>query len=573
MAKWNLNEIIEPEGINTLKKSLIGKVENFKNYRSKLNDETSIEILNEILILKEEMFILMSRISNYIYLKVVEDTSNIENNALQNEINQFTTELFNEILFFTIWFKNLDVKKANFFINNLNKYSYYLKSIRKTKDFVLNEDLEKVINLKDLSGNEQLVKLYDIITNRYIYDFKDEKISLEQLRTYTRSFNRDDRKLAYDLILNKYSDEEAILGEIYHSIVLDWYNENINLRKYESPISVRNISNDVSDKSVNAMLSSVRKNVNIFHEYFKLKGKIMGYELDRFDIYADIKNEIKNYDYDKSKKIVIDTYNQFSPEMCNLVNLVFNKEHVHSEMIKNKRSGAFCLTVNNNFAPYVMLNHNNSLECLFTMMHEMGHAIHSLLSNKHSNLVSHPSLPLAETASIFGEMLLSQEFLKNSDNEIKKTVLVKLLDSEFASIIRQTYFTFFEIEAHNAIAKGASINDLNEIYFKLSKEKFGSLHLDDKFKHEWKYVSHFFHSPFYCYAYAFANLLVLALYDFYLTEGDEFKQKYIKLLSKGGSDSPLNILNEIGINIEDESFWDKGFNVIKNQIEELKKLL
>jgi oligoendopeptidase F len=574
MAKWNLKEIIEPEGLDNLKKGLNNKVNKFKSYRSKLNENIDINLFNEILNLKEEISKLISRIMSYSYLKLVEDTSNIENNAIENELSKFITELGNEMIFFSLWFKDLSNEKAIFFIKNSNRYEYHLKSIRRTKDYALKEEIEQLINIKDLSGQEQIVKLYDIITNKYKYDFFGKIISLEELRTYTRSTKREERKLAYDLILKKYSDEEAILGELYHSIVLDWYNENVKLRKFKSPINVRNISNDVTDNSVQAMLNSVKKNIYLFHEYFNIKSKIVGYEIDRYDIYADIKNEKKEYDFDKSKKIVLNAYNNFSKEMYEAANFVFENNHIHSEIMKNKRSGAFCLGVTNEIGPYVMLNHNDTLECLFTMMHELGHAIHAILSKNNSHLISSPSLPLAETASIFGEMILSQELFKKSDNETKKSILVKIIDSEYSSIIRQAYFTFFELKAHEIIPKGASIKDLNEMYLELNQEQFGkSFKIDKKFMHEWKYVSHFFHSPFYCYAYAFANLLVLSLYAMYEKDNENFKEKYIKLLSKGSSDSPESILKEIGIDINDESFWDEGFNVIKNQIEELKKLI
>ncbi|MFT4304958.1 MAG: M3 family oligoendopeptidase [Candidatus Woesearchaeota archaeon] len=573
MAIWNVKEIIEPEGLEEIKIDLIEKVKKFKSYRQKLNrinEKTFIEIIQ----LKENIIKLINRLSSYTFLQTVEDTSNIKNNALENEISNLITNLVNEMIFFNLWFKQIDNKLANKVIKSSGKSAYYFKSIRKKKKYPLNEDIEKIINLKDLSGNDQLNKLYDIITNRYKFKFNNKKLTLEELKVYIRSIKRNERKTAYDLILNKYKEEEAILGEIYYSIVLDYYNENIKTRNFKSPINVRNISNDVSDKSVEAMLNSVKKNISLFHEYFKIKGKIIGRKIDRYDIYTNLKEERKIYSYNKSKEIVLQTYSNFSNTFYDNARLIFDKKHVHSEIKKNKRSGAFCLSVNNDYLPYIMLNHVDTLDCLFTMIHELGHGIHAILSNKNPEVLSSSSLPLAETASIFSEMLLSQKLLNESNNEIKKEILIKMIDSEYASIIRQTYFTLFEIEAHEKIPKGASIKDLNDIYLKLLKEQFGNnFKIDDKFKHEWKYIPHIYHSPFYCYSYAFANLLVLALYDIYLKEPENFKIKFITLLSKGSTNSPKNLLKEIGIDIENEKFWDRGFNIIEKQINELKKLI
>ena len=190
-----------------------------------------------------------------------------------------------------------------------------------------------------------------------------------------------------------------------------------------------------------------------------------------------------------------------------------------------------------------------------------------------TNFTYHSALPMAETASIFGEMILSQRLLKESSDDEKVAILVRNLDSQYASIIRQAYFILFEIEAHEKIAEGVTVKELNERYMANLKEQFGdSMTIPDVFQHEWKYIPHIYHTPFYCYAYAFGNLLVLALYKMYEQQGKEFVPKYLKILSYGGSESPQTVLSEVGIDITKEEFWQQGFDIIKEEIEELKRL-
>jgi len=225
--------------------------------------------------------------------------------------------------------------------------------------------------------------------------------------------------------------------------------------------------------------------------------------------------------------------------------------------------------------PYVLLNHKGNIRDVFTMAHELGHAVHDQLTNKHSILTAHPPLTLAETASVFGEMLLFDNLMKNTkDKKVKKTLLMQKLDDTYATIIRQAYFVLFETQAHNMVAEGkADLNTLNAAYLDNLKEQFGnSLTIADEFKYEWTSIPHIYHTPFYCYSYAFGNLLVLALYERYKKEGKTFVPKYLKILSYGGSENTARILKEIGIDIESEKFWQSGFDLVKEMVEELKEL-
>ena len=253
---------------------------------------------------------------------------------------------------------------------------------------------------------------------------------------------------------------------------------------------------------------------------------------------------------------------------------VFDQQHVDSEVRKGKRDGAFCWSVLPDMTPYVLLNYQGRARDVATMAHELGHAIHAMLASHHSTFTYHSSLPLAETASTFGEMMLTDKLLaEEKDEAVRRDILFKQVDDAYATIMRQSYFAMFEKTANEMVQKNASVDDLSNAYLENLKEQFGnSLDLSDEFKWEWVGIPHIYQVPFYVYAYAFGQLLVLALYQQFKAEGESFKPKYLKILSAGGSEAPEKILSEAGINIRDPKFWQGGFDVLDKLVSELEKL-
>ncbi|MGV8141466.1 MAG: M3 family metallopeptidase, partial [Candidatus Woesearchaeota archaeon] len=219
-------------------------------------------------------------------------------------------------------------------------------------------------------------------------------------------------------------------------------------------------------------------------------------------------------------------------------------------------------------------NHTDTLRDMFTIIHELGHGIHDLFSSENQkDMERHASVTICETASIFSEMLMSERMLREStDTEEKKMILMQFLDNQYASIARQAYFVIFEIYAHEQVQKGVTKETLDKYYYELLKEQFGDMEVPDVFRHEWNYIPHIYESPFYCYSYAWGNLFVLSLFDMYKRDGKQFVNKYVDLLSAGGSDSPANLMKKLGVNPESEEFWQRGFNIIREEIEDLKKL-
>jgi oligoendopeptidase F len=271
---------------------------------------------------------------------------------------------------------------------------------------------------------------------------------------------------------------------------------------------------------------------------------------------------------------VLDTFGDFDPQFRKMAERVFDERHVDSEIRRAKRGGAFCYTVLPKITPYVLLNFDGRSRDVSTLAHEFGHAIHSMLASEMPIMVSHAPLPLAETASVFAEMLLNERLAEKMSPKHRRLLLAEQIDDMYATIMRQAYFTIFEVDAHKAIAEdSATIDSVSKIYMDNLKEQFGSsITISPEFQWEWVYIPHFYHTPFYTYAYSFGNLLVLSLFRQYRLEGRPFVSRYLRLLSAGGSRKPEELLMDAGIDISREQFWQQGFDYVSEKIQQLKRL-
>ncbi len=296
--------------------------------------------------------------------------------------------------------------------------------------------------------------------------------------------------------------------------------------------------------------------------------------LRRYDIYAPLAASEREVPFEEAVRSVLDTLGEFHPVLGRRAEQVFAENHVDSEIRKGKRSGAFCSTVTPRLTPWVLVNFAGRVRDVATLAHELGHAIHSMMADGHSSLTQHASLPLAETASVFSEMLMTDRLLQGeSDPLARRELLAAAIDDVYATVLRQSYFVLFEVEAHRAVLDGCSPEDLSELYMAKLAEQFGSsVDVAPEFRDEWLCIPHIYHTPFYCYAYSFGQLLVLALYRRFQEMGEAFKPGYLKLLSYGGAARPVDILREMGIDIEDRAFWQSGFDLVGERIDELERL-
>ena len=566
-------------------KKQIRNVENksktFTKIKSKLDKKISskkfLQILHDLEVLDEELSI----IGGYASLAYSSNTQSDEATSLLTRMTKLGSEVSNRILFFDLWWKKgIDEKNAKRLIKESGELAGYLKYKRLVAKYSLSEPEERIINTLDVTGSTALVKLYDKITNAFEYlvkiEGKKRKLTREELSSYVRNTNSKTREIAYKELLAKYSQNKGVLGEIYQNVVLNWKDEGVDIRGFESPISIRNIANDLDGKTVDTLLAVCKKNAPIFQKFFLQKAKMLGLKkLRRYDLYAPATAKIKekNYQYDKSVKLVLESLEKFSPKLSSFAKEVFTKNHVDSSIRVGKRDGAFCSTLSPKITPFVLVNFAGKSKDVFTIAHEIGHAVHSTAASDKSILVSDAPLPLAETASTFSELLLYDNLSdKISDNE-KKIMLSEKIDDLYATIMRQAFFTLFEIDAHKLIAKSTTVDQISKTYLKNLTEEFGnSVNVSDDFAIEWSYIPHFYHTPFYCYAYSFGNLLALSLFQRYKKEGSDFVPSYIDILAAGGSKKPEELLDEHGIDIRSSHFWQGGFEYVSEQVKQLSKL-
>jgi oligoendopeptidase F len=294
----------------------------------------------------------------------------------------------------------------------------------------------------------------------------------------------------------------------------------------------------------------------------------------RYDIYAPVAQPDKSIPFSEGVNIVLDSLAQFSPLAAQEARSVFLHNHIDSEVRPGKRSGAFCASTLPELVPWVLVNYTDKPRDVSTLAHELGHAVHSQLARDHSLLTFHPVLPMAETASVFSEMILNERLLHDEkDPMVRRDLLARLLDDAYATVMRQAYFVLFEKEAYPAIEQGKTLDELNAMYLDNLREQFGdAVEVADEFKWEWIVIPHIYHTPFYTYAYSFGQLLTLSLYRRYREEGPSFIPKYLRILSYGGSASPAHILGEAGIDITSAAFWQGGFDVIREFMDQLEAL-
>ncbi len=580
--RWSLKELFpSPEGpeLEQASRELDGILSEFERCRENLGPTLNADEFVRIVGQYERALRKISRIVNYGALLFYEDTQNQKAQSLFAQGRQSAAEFENRTLFFKLWWKDLPDEPAKRLMAAAGEDRYWLEVLRLQKPYTLSEPEEKVINLKDVNGHQALVALYETITSRYSYslavDGEVKQLTEEELFVHVRSPKPELRKAAYLELHRVYAQDAPILGQLYQSIVRDWRSEQIDLRGFRSPLAVRNLANNIPDEVVDTLLGVCRENVSIFHRFFKLKAKWIGMDrLGRYDLYAPVVETDRNYEFQDSVDIVLDSFSRFDPKLAKLARRVFDQKHLDGELRKGKRGGAFCATVEPALTPWVLQSFTGKPDDVATMAHELGHAIHSMLAEHHSALTQEPSLPLAETASTFGEMLVVDQLLASDpDPELQRDLLFRQMDQAYATVARQAYFAVFEREAHQRVKDGGSVDDLTEIYFNNLKEQFAdSIDLSEDFRNEWLRVGHFFFAPFYVYAYSFGQLLVLALYQQYRAEGETFKPRYLEILAAGGSDAPVRILDRAGIDVRSADFWRGGFQVLEQALERLGNL-
>ena len=579
---WSLEDLLPggPEELETALTALEAGLQQVEAFRPRLSADLAVDEFLDLLQVHENLVEQAHILGAFAFLTYAEDTQNPAALSLRDRIDQILAEVENRALFVSLWIKSLSDDDAQRYVGAAGDLSYYIESLRRFKPFTLSEPEEKIINLKDVTGSEGLVRIYEILTNGFQFKLKVDgelkTLTRDGLTQYYRHPSADVRAATYQELYRVYGEYKNVLAQIYAFLVRDWYSEQVKLRGYTSPISVRNLSNDLPDAVVDTLLDACRQNTGLYQRYFQLKARALGMDrLRRYDIYAPLTRAEQTYDFDAAARLVLDSFEKFSARVGRAAARVLEQDHLDAEVRSGKRGGAFSYSVAPSLTPWVLVNFNGRIRDVTTLAHELGHAVHGILASKHSVLNFDAPLPLAETASVFGEMLVTDRLLETeTDPAVQRDLLLTILDDSYATVQRQAYFSVFERTAHDRIAGGCTSEDLARDYLENLAEQFGeAVELSEEYAWEWTTIPHIYHSPFYTYAYSFGQLLVLALYQQYLNEGEPFVPRYLKLLSYGGSAAPMTILSEAGLDVVSPAFWQGGFDVLRSRVDHLEKII
>jgi len=580
--RWDLSHLAKSpvEHFEALAGEIESKVARFESARGQLSSTMPTSIFRPLLTLSEDIAAASSRISAYAYLWFSENTKNLAARSFKTKVEERLTALQNRLVFFDLWWQSVGEDNARRLMAGTGTLRYHLETIRRFKPHTLSEPEEKIINIKNVTGRSAVQSLYDVVTNGFTFTLtvngQRKKMTREELMVYLRHARGHLREAAYRELYRVYTDQHDLLGEIYKTLVNDWKAENLQVRRFASPIAARNLGNDIPDEAVASLLKVCQKNAGVFQHYFRIKARLCNITpMSRYHIYAPHRTEQKSYRYQDAVRMVLDAYRRFSPQLADLAERVVQERHIDARTRPGKIGGAYCYSIIPGMTPYLLLNFTGEARDIATMAHELGHAVHGMLATRHSIFTFHSTLPLAETASVFGERILSDALMSQErDKKVRQGLLVNQLDDIYATVLRQAYFVQFENQAHEMIAQGATVKDLAKTYLAEVRQQFGKgIKVPEEFQWEWLTIPHIFASPFYCYAYSFGNLLVLALYRMYQKEGAAFVPKYLDLLSTGGSEAPQTILAKVGVDMASEDFWQSGFDMIREMVNQLELTL
>jgi len=460
----------------------------------------------------------------------------------------------------------------------LKNYAHYLRQLRKQKDRRLSESEESILALKSLPGSTAFVQLYSRLTSSFRFhspiEGEDEKhLTNAEILALLKHPDRATRRRAIENFSRVYEEQKLTISSIWNAIALD-HRQNVGLRGYANVIDPVNEGNELSEKAVNTVMEVTREHYHLARRYYKWKASALGVEkLWSSDLSAPLPGASEEkISYDTARRWVLDSFREFHPLFGEIAGGFFEENRIDTPPVPGKSGGAFCMGAAPHLPPYVLMNFTGKLRDATTLAHELGHGIHFTLAAKQPYLEYSPVLPLAETASVFGELLMTKKLLDlEKDPGRREHLVAERIEDIIATTFRQTMYTDFELEAHAATAESTvEPEQFCELWSSQLENLYGdTVETLDGSKWAWSAIPHFIHTRFYCYAYTFGELLVLALYRRYQEEGDAFAPKFISLLEAGGSLEPQTLVGKLEYNLEDPAFWSGGYRVLEEMLDEL----
>lgn len=539
-----------------------------KKYENKLA-KLSLAEFRQALLKYEQLLENEAKVSAYAFLLFAKDTTK---GALYASFDLECKKLSNELIFFELEFCQLD--EAQTFASKIKGYEYYLQNLLREKKHQLSVKEESLLLKLKSSGSGGFARLFDEKMSSYKFKFDEKKLSEQELLSKLYDEDRSKRKQAAKVFSKKLIKDSHLLGFIYNMIKSEM-KVICELRGFKDAQEPMDIYNQISRKSVDALINATQGSFKLVSEYYEGKKKLLGFKkLKDYDRYAPI-GKAMPLCLDDAKELVLQSFKEFDPEFEGVAKRAFDEGWVDANILPNKQGGAFSHPSTKAAHPFILLNYTNTRRDAFTLAHELGHAIHQNYSYEQSFLNQNTALTTAETASVFSEMLLFDTLKKKyaKDKQALLGMYAAKIEDIFATLYRQINFTTFERRFHEYQGE-VEIKQINEMWLEESKKMFGtSVILGKNYAYWWSYIPHFIHSPFYCYSYAFAQLLVLALFALKKSgKCEDFVNIYKSFLKAGGSRSPKDLVQSFGFDINDAKFWQLGLKEIKNMVHEFTRL-
>ena len=579
---WDLTEIYtdikDPkikEDLKNIRKISKEFLISWKDKIKNLNSNELVDCMEQYQNINEKIYKIGTH-SNLIFATNMEDP---EISRYNSTISDEVTDIFSSLIFVSLELSKIsdDVFNKWMLSEKAKEWMPYLKILRKRNPFILDPLVEEILIEKSATGRSAWVRLFDETSASLRFPFKKEMVSEAEILNYLSDPDPENRKMAGQSLSKILEKNKRILGMILNVISRDRYIED-NKRGFKRIVSSRNLDNDVEDEVVDALVKTVDEAMpKLTHRYYKWKAKQFGKtKLDWWDRNAPLPSSSdRSIEWSEAKSIVLESFASFHPEISKLANLFFQNNWIDAEVRKGKASGAFAHPSIPSLHPYVLLNYQGKIRDVMTLAHELGHGVHQILAAKNGLLMAETPLTLAETASVFGEMLVFRKLLEDSNDKEKKQLLAGKVEDMLNTVVRQIGFHQFEVKFHEARIKSELTPDeIGEIWMQTQSHAVGPyINLTDEYKVLWGYIPHFVHTPFYVYAYAFGDSLVNALwYSYQNSDKNAFAEKYLDMLSAGGTKGHNDLLKPFNLSAYDKSFWNKGVSMISGLMDELEKL-
>ena len=584
MPEWDLSEYYKGTDDKQIDKDIkkyaqlaAAFAKKYKGKVAALDAKAFVAALKEI----EDISNLGSKLGGFAYLNSTTRLMDAKASALYQKVSEALSEAGTDLLFFGLEYNKMDEKAIRKLEEDkeVKVYAPYLKRVRKFKPYELSEDVEKTLLEKDVTSGSAWVRLYEESMARLSYEVDGKKYNDAQIGRLCLSPDAELRAKAGKEINKVSKDNSFSVCYIYNMIMKDKAVED-KKRGFKLPMSARNLSEEVSDETVNALAQTVRDNYkNIAWRFYKLKAKLLGVDkIQYWDRNAPLPIEDdRSYTWDEAVQTVLKAYNEFSPKLYNVAKEFFENPWIDVAPKDGKRSGAFCSGPLVEEHPFLMLNFVGKRNDVLTLAHELGHGCHHQLRRKNGTLNETTRMTTEEVASVFGEMLVFQSMLNNAKSDDEKISLLAMkINDMINTAIRQIAFHFFETRAHDERQNGElSSERLNQIWLEEMKESLGpSVEVDENSAYIWEQVGHFFFLPFYVYAYSFADCVVNSLYWLKLqNKVENFEDKYLELLSKTAIGDYKEIFAPFNLNPESHDFWQGGLNLISYYLDQMEELV